>query len=283
MIVYILASAFVIMLASLTGAVFAWKVLGEWLSSRLRYLIALAAGVFSVVVYGLMSEVIHYEGITPGAIIAFLLGGIVLEIITRLLPKGTHHHHGPHHHTHSGLDARRMLIGDGVHNIHDGIILVPAFMVSPVVGFGTAVGILLHELVQEVSEFFVLRQAGYSVRKALLMNFLVSATILIGVGLAVVLTTVESLVYPLVAFSAGGFLYIILRDLVPSIVRHAHEEKQAVRDTLLFLVGVALMALVSVLVPHAHHEGEDEQHEYLLPEGFEIVLEKESQKKDLIS
>ena len=283
MIVYILASAFVIMLASLAGAVFAWRVLGEWLSSRLRYLIALAAGVFTVVVFGLMAEVIAHEGLTYGVITAFLLGGIVLEVITRLLPKGTHHHHGPHAHTHTGLDARRMLIGDGVHNVHDGIILVPAFMVSPVVGFGTAVGILLHELVQEVSEFFVLRQAGYSVRKALLLNFLVSATILIGVGLAVILTTVESLVYPLIAFSAGGFLYIVLRDLLPSIVRHAREEKQAIRDSLLFLVGVGLMALVSVLMPHAHHhEGEDHQ-EYLLPDGFELVIERDGQSAGLVS
>jgi zinc and cadmium transporter len=280
MIAYILASAFIIMLASLSGAVFAWKVLGEWLSSRLRYLIALAAGVFSVVVFGLVAEVVEHEGITLGSIAAFLLGGIVLEVMTRLLPKGTHHHHGPHHHTHTGLDARRMLIGDGVHNVHDGIILVPAFMVSPVVGIGTAVGILLHELVQEVSEFFVLRQAGYSVRKALLLNFLVSATILIGVGLAVLLTTIEALVYPLIAFSAGGFLYIVLRDLLPSIVRHAREEKQAVRDTLLFLVGAGLMALVSVLMPHAHHHEGEHHHEHVLPDGFELVLDEEVRTVD---
>ncbi len=280
MIPYILAAAFVIMLASLAGAVFAWRVLGEWLSSRLRYLIALAAGVFTVVVFDLMTEVVAHEGLSYSVIAAFLLGGIVLEVITRLLPKGTHHHHGPHHHKHSGLDARRMLIGDGVHNVHDGIILVPAFMVSPVVGFGTAIGILLHELVQEVSEFFVLREAGYSVRKALLLNFLVSTTILIGVALAVVLVTIESLVYPLIAFSAGGFLYIVLRDLLPSIIRHAREEHQAVRDTLLFFVGASLMALISVAVPHAHHHENEHHNEFLLPEGFELVLDHAADERD---
>ena len=67
-------------------------------------------------------------------------------------------------------------MGDAIHNVHDGIILVPAFLVSPVVGFGTALAILFHETVQEIAEFFILLGAGYSIKKALLLNLIVSTT-----------------------------------------------------------------------------------------------------------
>jgi len=269
---YIAISAVLIMLASLAGALFAWKTLGEWLSTRLRFLIALAAGVFTIIIYGLVTEVLH-EGVGMGVVAAFVLGGVLLELVTRLLPKNTHHHHGPHpEHHHGKIDARRMLLGDAVHNVHDGLTLVPAFLVSPVVGFGTAAGVLLHELVQEVSEFFVLKEAGYSTKKALIWNFIVSATILIGIVLAASLASIEGFTYPLVAFSAGGFTYILLRDLLPSIVGHARQEGRTGSYLFMFILGVVLMGGVSLLVPHGHEHGhEHHEEELLLPEGFGLA------------
>lgn len=263
----ILLSAIIIMLASLAGAVFAWKTLGTWLAPRLRYLIALAAGVFTVLIYGLVTELFH-EGITYTVVLAFLLGIVLLEGVVRLLPKSPHHEH--HEvccdHAHGKLDARRMMMVDAVHNVHDGLMLVPAFLVSPVVGFGTAVAILLHEIVQEISEFFILREAGYTVRKALLWNFAVSSTILIGVILATTLINIEGLTAPLIAFSAGGFLYVLFRDLAPSILSHAKTEKKFLHYGISFGVGLVLMLTVSMLVPHEHHD-----EEFPLPEGFGLA------------
>ncbi len=267
MVPMIVLAAVAIMLASLAGAVFAWRTLGEWLSTRLRYLIALAAGVFVIVIYNLLAEMLH-EGVSSLVVGAFILGAVLLELVTRLLPKDGHHHHGLHpEHPHHAIDARRMLLGDAVHNIHDGITLVPAFLVSPVVGFGTAAGIFLHEIVQEISEFFVLREAGYSPKKALTWNFIVSATILLGVGLSVTLVSVEGLGLALIAFSAGGFSYILVRDLLPSIVGHARAEQRPLSYAVTFVVGLVLMASVSFLVPHEFEPDE----EYLLPEGFGIA------------
>jgi zinc and cadmium transporter len=262
---YLFISVFSIMLASLAGKLFTWKALGVYILPRIRYLIALAAGVFVVIIYGLVEETLH-EGLSTEIVLAFVVGAILLETITRLLPKETHHHHGPHpEHTHSTIDARRMLIGDAVHNIHDGIALVPAFLVSPVVGIGTALGVLLHELVQEVSEFFVLKEAGYSDRKALAWNFAVSSTIVIGVVLASLLASVEAFAHPLVAFSAGGFTYVLFRDLLPSIISHARVEKCPGKYVLMFLVGLGIMLTVSLTVPHEHEE------ELPLPEGFGLA------------
>jgi len=260
-------SVAVIMLASLSGKLFTWHFLERWAAPRLHYLVAFAAGVFIVVITHLLEEVLH-EGFTVWSVIAFLLGGVLLEGMTWLLPKGTHHHHGLQTHGHAVLDARRMLLGDSVHNIHDGLTLVPAFLISPIVGLTTAAGILVHEMVQEVSEFFVLRQAGYSVRKALILNFATSATILIGVVISSILANVETIALLLVPFAAGGFLYVVVRDLVPSIVRHARSEKKVVQYVTAFLIGLCIMSAVSLVAAHGHEEEE----EYLVPEGFGIAM-----------
>lgn len=264
---YIGVSALLIMLASLVGVLFTWKVLGAWLTPRLHYLVAVAAGVFSVIIYGLGTEALH-EGFTLETLGAFLVGALLLGTITFLLPKGTHHHHSPHpEHHHTPIDARRMMIGDAVHNIHDGLALVPAFLVSPVVGFGTVAGVLLHELVQEVSEFFILREAGWPPRRALFWNFIVSGTILIGIALALTLVETEEIGHLLVAFSAGGFTSVLLRDLVPSIISHAMHEKRVLAYLFSFLIGFSTMLGVSLLVPHEHPE----EDALPLPDGFWLV------------
>jgi zinc and cadmium transporter len=270
----ILISSLSIMLASLAGAVFAWKTLGDWMTVRLRYLIALAAGVFTVIIFNLSQEVLHFK-ITPLVGGAFLLGIVLLEVFTRLLPKHSHHHGPCGEHAHSKIDARRMMIVDGFHNIHDGLALVPAFLVSPIVGFGTASGILLHELVQEISEFFILKEAGYSTKKALLWNFAVSSTLLIGVVLALTLASVEILTFPLIAFAMGGFLYVLFRDLLPSIISHAHSEKKYIQYGVAFLVGFLLMISVTILLPEEDHFDDDMQ----LPEGFGLALQATLEKQ----
>lgn len=264
---YILLTSFLIMAASLSGIVFAWKTIGDWLKPRLHIMIALAMGVFMVIVYGLVAEVMH-TNITLTTLFAFLLGGILLEIVTTLLPKGSHvHHHGSCEHTATAIDARRVLVGDALHNIHDGLVLVPAFLVSPVVGFGTAAGVLLHEIVQEIAEFFILRGAGYSTKKALVLNFAVSSTILIGVALSWFLVSTFQIGNMLIAMSAGGFSYIIVRDIAPSIMKEARKTKRYLPYILAICAGALIMLAITFIVP-THEEYEDE---YPLPEGFGLA------------
>jgi zinc and cadmium transporter len=265
---YLAISVLAIMLASLSGKLFTWRILETWLAPRLHYLVAFAAGVFVIVISQLLEESIH-GGVSIEAGVAFLLGAVLLEGMTRVLPKETHHHHGPHaDHAHGTLDARRMLVGDAIHNVHDGLTLVPAFLVSPVVGLTTAAGVLVHEMVQEISEFFVLRQAGYSIRKALVLNFLTSATILIGVVTSTLLASVEELAHLLIPFAAGGFLYVVIRDLAPSIFRHARAERRYMQYAAAFAIGLFIMLAVTLIAPHGHEEEE----EFLVPEGFGIAM-----------
>ncbi len=265
---YVTIAAFTIMLASLSGAVFAWKTLGDWLRPRLPYFVALAVGVFAAIILNLGGEVIH-ENFSYITVLAFIFGGLLLEGITRLLPKDSHHHHHGdcEQKTFSSIDARRVLVGDAIHNVHDGLTLVPAFLISPVIGIGTTLGILLHEIVQEIAEFFILKEAGYTTRRALLWNFAVSATILIGVVCSLLIASIGDYSVYLIAFSAGGFVYILFRDLLPSVLTHAKRDGAHHHYFLMMTLGFALMMTVSYVAPHEHNEDE----EFPLPDGFGLA------------
>ncbi len=268
-------ASFVIMLASLSGVLFAWKTIGAWLKPRLHYMVALATGVLMVMAYTLIEEALH-EGFSFGIISMFLLGGLLLEVATRFLPKHSHHHHhGACEHTPTSIDARRVLMGDAMHNVHDGLVLVPAFMVSPAVGIGTTLGVFLHEVVQEIAEFFILKGAGYSTKKALLWNFLVSTSLLFGVAISLLLASTMEIGHLLVALSAGGFTYIIFRDLLPSIITQAKKQNRYLPYISALLIGALLVYGLSFLLPHNHEHTDDA---YPLPEGFGLAMNETQQR-----
>jgi zinc transporter ZupT len=141
-----------------------------------------------------------------------------------------------------------------MHNVTDGLLLVPAWLAGPTTGIVATLAILAHELVQETAEFFVLKEAGYSTREALRNNFIVSSTILAGVVAALLLSSVEGAESALIAFSAGGFLYIILRDLIPNSVKSVRENGKAGAHVAAALLGLAIMAGISLAAPHSHED-----------------------------
>lgn len=232
------------------------------MKKNLKYLVTLSAGVFIAIVYGLLEEVIGHGEAPWYSILGWIaLGVLVVEILSRLIPKA-HHHHGDHHddHPHGKIEARRMLLGDAMHNIADGLLLVPAFIADIRLGIFTAFAIFAHELVQEISEFFVLKEAGYTNKQAFIRNFMVSGTIFIGVALSLIVTSIEVLEIPLLCFAAGGFIYIILRDLLPhTILSIKKENGSTTKHFAVGLIGILVMIFVSVVIPHEHPE--EEYHE----------------------
>lgn len=245
---YIIGSALLIMGASLVGVIFINRYIGSRIHEYMPSLISFAAGVFLFTAGFLTIESIHLLG--RWYLTALLvLGGYLLAFLAMKALPAFHHHHDescPGH----GNAGSRVLLGDGIHNIVDGLILVPAFIVSPWLGFGTAVSIFAHEFIQELSEFTVLRQSGYSVKKALLYNFLVSSTILIGVAFGFVLSNSVTVQGVLLALSAGFFLQIIFTDLLPG--HGSLRGKQAFVQLGLIALGVSCIAIVNVLFAHSH-------------------------------
>lgn len=244
------------MLASLSGIVFMHKAVRPHIEDRLMYLVSFSAGVFFITAGGLALEVFHLADSFIIGVVLIVLGYILAWGVQYLMPEMHHHHDDDCGEKKGG--AQKLIIGDAIHNAADGIVLVTAFSVSSVVGLAALVSILIHETLQEVSEFFVLKSAGYSTSRALSVNALVSSTILVGVVLGYFALASDELELILLAVSAGFFMHVVFHDLLP---HHTWREskQEFFRHVALVVIGAVLMGFIAYSVSEGHtHEGVDQ-------------------------
>lgn len=249
----IIVLSLAIMLASLAGKLTVWGRAGSFIENNLDYLVSFSAGVFLVFLYGLASEAVEHAPSPAWGLGWLLAGALGIWLIFKILPSAhTHTHAHAGEHAHTPIDARRLLLTDAIHNTADGIFLAASYAVSPALALVAGVSIFVHEVLQEVSEFFVLRDAGYTTRQALTTNFLVSSTILIGsVGGYLLLDTFELIEAPLLGLAAGGVLVVVLTDLIPHSVREAHTLRHYSAHLAWFAFGGALMFALASTLAHA--------------------------------
>jgi zinc and cadmium transporter len=253
---YALIAAVSVMFISLLGVMFTARRIGAWMRRYLTYLTTFSAGVFLLIAWHLAQEAVHEGGWIVG-IVSVVIGAVIMEGIHYLLPTKHHHHGHAHDHAHTAIDGRRVLLSDALHNIGDGILLVGAFASNIYIGIAATVGVLLHEAVQEISEYFVLREAGYTNREALKRNFLVSSTILIGFFLATYLSSIEIVLALLSGIAAGGFLSVVFHDLLPHAIHSARANGGALVHIAALVVGGAAMFGLQTALPHEESEEEE--------------------------
>src|SRR5687767_7225665 len=103
-------------------------------------------------------------------VFATLLIGILVFFVLEKLVLWRHcHTHDCEVHDGSVLPV---VVGDAFHNFVDGAVISAAVMTSVPLGVGTAVAVIAHEIPQEVGDFAILLNAGYSRSRALLLNVL---------------------------------------------------------------------------------------------------------------
>jgi len=151
----------------------------------------------------------------PGAsVLATVLSGIILFYVLEKFALWRHCHEQPCDiHTRAGT---MILIGDSVHNFVDGVAIAAAFAGSVPLGIATSVAVIAHEVPQEVGDFAILLESGYSRSRALWFNTLSSLAALPGAVMTFfLLPVIQWLVPYLLSVSAASFIYIALADLVP--------------------------------------------------------------------
>lgn len=244
-----------IMLASLSGLVFLIKNWGDWLQHNSKFIIAFSAGIFAVVTYDLLLEAFEFSPSTLVALGSVLLGFFAFQFVEKFFPEIHHHEEGDSHCLHS---KRKVIWGDVLHNVGDGILLALAFSVDVRVGLIAALGIFIHEFVQELSEFSILKLSGLSTKKALVINFLVSASIIPGVILGMYVTQIDSIVGILFGLAAGSFLHLVFADLVPHSIAHSKKDKKYFTYLFLIIAGIfTILAVNQIGGGHSHeHEGD---------------------------
>lgn len=240
------------MIVSLAGVISVWKKIGTVIERNLHFLVSFSAGVFLFVSYQLSIETIeHADSIQLGLV--WILAGIFgIFVIFKLLPTFHHHHDNQMEcGNHSHIDARRIILSDSLHNIGDGILLATSFSISMALGWAAALSIFIHEIIQETSEFFVLKGAGYSTKKALLINLLASSTILVGsLGASVLLNVFSVLEVPLLGLAAGSFLVVVIQDLIPQSIRVSTTKNHIFKHLMWFILGLLLMISISLFFGH---------------------------------
>jgi zinc and cadmium transporter len=136
------------------------------------------------------------------------------------------------------------LFGDSVHNFIDGLIIAASFAVSEKLGLVTVLAVALHEIPQEIGDFGVLVYAGFRKELALVLNFFIALTIVLGGIFGYYLSVyIESSIKFLLPFAAGGFIYIAASDLIPEIRKETGLLKSLVSFGI-FLAGIVLMYLL---------------------------------------
>jgi zinc and cadmium transporter len=139
-----------------------------------------------------------------------------------------------------------ILVGDGLHNLIDGLVIAASFFVSVPFGLITTLMILAHELPQELGDFAIMVHGGFSKAKALGFNFISQLTAVVGGIIGYFAGSANGFVSYLLPIAAGGFIYISASDLIPEL----HKEKDAkksIKSFLYFVLGVGFMLGMKVL------------------------------------
>src|SRR5262249_59210858 len=90
--------------------------------------------------------------------------------------------HGFHEHEemHTRPSRYLLLLGDGVHNFIDGVVIAASFAASPQLGLATTLAVTVHEVPKEIADFTILMSSGYTFRTALLLNFATGLMAMLG-------------------------------------------------------------------------------------------------------
>jgi zinc and cadmium transporter len=176
------------------------------------------------------------ELLPASRVFATLLVGILVFFVLEKLVLWRHCHiHDCEVHDGSVFPV---LIGDAFHNFVDGAVIAAAVMTSVPLGISTAVAVAAHEIPQEVGDFAILLHAGYSRRRALLLNLMSAGASALGAVVAFFALDLVPLVRPyFLALAAASFLYVAMADLIPGLHR-GRTDASSLRQILLIAAGV---------------------------------------------
>ena len=253
-----------IVLASLAGGVlsagaaaFALFLRASWISQLVSFAIGalLGAAFLEVIPHA-------FENGEPHKVAGSILGGILVFFVLEKLLLWRHSHEGHngdheiavvrapghgHGHGHDhGRSGALIVIGDTIHNFLDGILIAAAFVQGTQLGIITALAIVAHEIPQEVGDFVILLNSGYSKLKAFVVNMLSSCATLVGGVLGYyALKVIEGWTPVLLGIVAASMIYVAVADLIPGL-----HKRTSARDSLIQVIFIAL-GIGSIWLIHA--------------------------------
>ncbi len=239
-----------ILIFSLSGTLGTLLAASLFLSTRrkisrrtLSCLISFAVGtLLSVAFLRLLPEALELA--ESRSIMFTVLSGIVLFFVLEKLLIWRHCHERECQ-VHS-TGGHLILFGDSFHNLVDGIIIAAAFLTSFPLGVATALAIIIHEVPQEVGDFSILLEQGFTSGKAILFNTLSSLTMCVGALLGYFALDLMKPIIPFIlAISASSFIYVATVDLIANLHRNS-EDQSAPLQLFLILCGIATISILGL-------------------------------------
>ncbi len=255
---------FYIVLSTLAGGVVSVLIAASLtvalLGRIVRHLVSLSVGVLlGTALLHVLPEAFESK-VDPHHLFMTLLGGLLFFFLLEKaeLYRHGHHHEGDGHHHHHDFDAGQagrggwsVLVGDSIHNFCDGIIIAAAFLADTQLGLVTSLAIIAHEIPQEVGDYIVLLNAGFSRGKALLYNAISGLASVVGGVLGYFIVGPWEGLFPyLLVAASSSFVYVAVADLLPQL-----QQRLPLRATLAQLgwIGVGLLLVTAVKgLLHSH-------------------------------
>ncbi|RLG92284.1 ZIP family metal transporter [Candidatus Bathyarchaeota archaeon] len=235
-----LASTFLISLISLVG-LFTLTLRTEVFDKILLILVGFASGsLLGGAFFHLIPEA-AFSSMNDASFMAITMGIAVFFLLEKFLWRHCHEREKCPVHPFAYLN----IIGDGIHNFIDGVIVAASFLTSVPLGITTSLAVVFHEIPQEIGDFAVLIYGGFTVKKALLYNLATAFTAMLGVLFTFAFQSQLPATYYLLGFAAGGFIYIASTDLIPEL----HKERKPLNSSLQFvalILGLVLMWLLKL-------------------------------------
>lgn len=224
------------------------------LSKMVERMVSLSVGIMlSTSLLNALPEAFESKADTHSLFATLLAGLLAFFLLEKFsVLRHSHHHEGDGHSHAHGHDAHEagksgwmILVGDGLHNFTDGILIAAAFLANPTLGVVTGLAIIAHEIPQEIGDFIVLLNAGFSRARAYFYNLTSSLMAVIGGVLGYVMLEKASSVIPYVlVFASSGFIYIAVSDLMPQMQRRA-TLRETIPQILLIGLGVGVVLLMT--------------------------------------
>lgn len=238
--IYAIFAVSIVSILSLVG-IFALSLNDKLLDKLLFYMMSFSAGaILGAAFFDLLPESI--QTVENSIVFSYIaLGFVLFYFLERLV----YWYHG-HGHSHDKLVGSIKsyvylnLIGDGIHNLIDGMVITTAFLVSVPLGIVSTIAVIFHELPQEIGDFGILVFGGLSKKRALLFNFLSALTAFVGVALVFFLIEIEGFSGFLISISAGGFIYLAASEILPELKKEQNFKKNIIQF-ILFILGLFLI------------------------------------------
>lgn len=240
---YALISVILVSLISLIG-IFTLAINEALLRKILLLLVSFAAGaLLGDVFIHLLPEAVNEFGFSLEVSLYILLGILVFFVLEKMIQWRHCHTITSKAHMHPVVFMN--LMGDGMHNLMDGMIIAGSYIASIQLGIATTIAVVLHEIPQEIGDFGVLVHGGFNRAKALLFNFIFALFSVLGAVIVLAIgSAIENFPIIILPITAGGFIYIAGSDLIPELHKTCVPASKSMAQLIAFVGGMFVMLLL---------------------------------------